>query len=159
MPELEPLHVSKMPPAVVGALAIACLFIGLQIFDSVSDEKKGLFTPYNIVSVSVGGLIIGGFLAGHRLAWQWGRLIGLLYGIFLAVIFAMAINAGKAGQFNVLIATAVPSVLLITMGVLLGRRSACAYFRLICPDCRASEVKGDDFLFKRAKCKLCGRVW
>jgi hypothetical protein len=156
---LEPLEPSKMPPPVIGALAIACIFIGLQILGNVADEKKGPFAPTTIVSTIVGGLIIGGFLFGHRLAWQWGRVLGLFYGTFLAIIFLVAVNAGKAGQIPVLITTAVPSALLITMGALLGIRSARAYFRLICPECRSAEAKADDFFFNRAKCKACGRVW
>jgi len=156
---LEPLELAKMPATVIGALVIAGIFIGLEVVLNLRDKDKGLYAPSTIISAIVGGLIIVGFFQANRLAWQWGRLIGLLYGVFLAVIFVLALIDGKAGELPVLVATAFPAVLLIGMGLLLGTRSACAYFRLVCPECRSSEVRGVDFFFRRAKCRMCGRLW
>jgi hypothetical protein len=157
--ELEPVTCPTMPRPVVGALLIACLFIGLQVSGNMFDKSQGPFATATIVSMIVGGSIIVGFLKGHRLAWQWGRVLGLLSGAFLALMFLVAINAGKADEIPVLLTTVVPAAMSIGMGVLLGTRSSRAYFRVICPECRSSEVQGCDFFFQRAKCKLCGRVW
>jgi hypothetical protein len=157
--ELEPLTCPTMPRPVVGALLIACLFIGLQVSGNMFDKSQGPFATSTIVSTIVGGCIIVGFLKGYRLAWQWGRVLGLLSGGFLALMFLAALNAGRAGEIPVLLTTVVPAALLISMGILLGARQARTYFRLICPDCRSAETQAEDFFFKRAKCKACGRRW
>jgi hypothetical protein len=146
-----------MPPAVKMATAIAVIFIGGQVLGQFVNSE----TPPSLAtlgSAGIGALIIAGFVNGHRLAWQWGRLIGLVLGTGFLLMSATLALRGDNNPLTFSIA-AVFSASLILMGVLLGLPKSRAYFRLVCPDCGSREVKATDFLFNTAKCEKCECRW
>jgi hypothetical protein len=145
-----------MPPSVMFALAVASLSVVAQVIAGSKDGLDGL--PSMLFSLAIGWAILSGYWNGHRLAWQWGRLLTLFYTIaFVGLIVPEVVAAGTLTTD--LIRPVVASLVLIAAGLLLGSRAARNYFRLYCPNCGSGKVKAADFEFHQAKCKQCGQVW
>jgi hypothetical protein len=152
----EPAMRRPMPPSVMFALAVSSVSVVKQVISGFKDGLDGL--PSTLFSMAVGWAILSGYWNGHRLAWQWGRLLTLLYAIvFVGVIVPKVVAAGTLTPD--LIQPVVASLVLIAAGLLLGSKAARNYFRLYCPNCGSGKVKAADFEFHQAKCKRCGRVW
>jgi hypothetical protein len=118
-----------------------------------------------VISLLLGALILWGLVVGHRLAWQWGRILGLLAAILLTAVGFMVPNVQPpAGQPDWVPAvesalTLIQAACLWTIFFSLGRPSAKEHFRLRCPGCGRFTSKAADFWFNRAKCAGCQRVW
>src|SRR5262249_58456430 len=89
-----------MPPSVVLAVAALCvLFVlelalaGLALTVAQRDQLPRALGQL-IGAFAVGGLVLWGLLVGHRLAWQWGRLLGSI----AAVVYLLAALAVIAGN-------------------------------------------------------------
>jgi hypothetical protein len=118
-----------------------------------------------IGALVVGGLVLWGLLVGHRLAWQWGRLLGSI----AAVIYVLATIAVLAGSLEGLNTPAAKAFLgafglfvsacLFTIVFSLGTTPAREYFDLRCPKCGKFTSSAADFFFNWAKCKKCGKRW
>ena len=106
-------------------------------------------------------LILVGIIKGHRLAWQWGRLLGLAAAIILTVaaVVTFAYSAEQPGMMIVAALVALQGIPLFPMFFALGTKAAKEHFRLICPSCGNSKVKGGNFLFTRAICRKCHATW
>jgi hypothetical protein len=106
-------------------------------------------------------LVFIGLIKGHRLAWQWGRILG----IFAAVILCLA-AVGTALRFSdqpgmLLVVTliALQGIPLFIMFFALGTKGAREYFRVICPECGEHKVKAGNFLFTKVICRKCNKEW
>jgi hypothetical protein len=104
-------------------------------------------------------LLLAGLLRGARLAWLWGRYLTLLLAVVMASALAVAAVRGEAKPLVVGLAFAGLVLPLAAASVALGRRSAYAYFDLVCPACAARSGFGADFLFRQARCRKCDTVW
>ncbi len=104
-------------------------------------------------------VLVGGLARGARLAWLWGRHLALMLGIVVAVtiVLAAARHELRAGVLAVLAGGLMAP--LFAAAIALGRRSAFAFFDLVCPACQARTGLGADFLFHRARCRRCEHVW
>lgn len=118
-----------------------------------------------IVSVTVptglGALILIGILMGHRLAWQWGRILGLFGGIVLSLLAVHAFSQAGAHRSFLMVGVllTLQGLPLFPMFFALGTRQARQHFRLICPQCGSGRPRGGDFLFTKAICKECDTSW
>jgi hypothetical protein len=152
----EPATHRRMPPAVLFALAVSSVSVVKQVIGGLQEGLDDL--PSTLFTLAVGWAIISGYWNGHRLAWQWGRLLTLISVFVLAgVIVPKVVAAGTLTPD--LIQPVVASLVVIVAGLLLGGKAARTYFRLYCPNCGSGKVKAADFEFHQAKCKQCGRIW
>ena len=162
----------SMPGSVIAAIASMCVVLALEfllsllvlVLGNLPPDKLGQVFVRMGVGVVFGGLILWGLIVGHRLAWQWGRVLGLLGAILMLLAGIVALTAGPA-QGNPLARFMVAGVSLVVSGCLftivfsLGCRSAKKYFALRCPECGKFTSAAADFFFNRAKCKSCGEIW
>lgn len=182
-PVYRPPDQVSMPLTVV--IALVCVSIvaainGLNFFGQLRMGRVEWFAP-SALTVSV--LVLLGMISRHRLAFQWGRVLGVLGAIlttFLALIggftaYSLLVRGMNARQFQVppgidpdqfgmimmigAIVLAVMAVLQWTLFAALGFYSAREYFGLICPRCSADEASANDFVFTQAKCGRCQNVW
>lgn len=136
-----------MPPSVIVAAVIMGLIVSTNLW------ANG-FGGNTVVSA----LLFLGFLKGHRLAWQWGRIFPLIAGVGAGVAILVPAIASHHLDQKGWILLVIP-VLFFSIVVALGRPAARAYFRLICPKCGKPTWRAADFLFNKAKCKPCDFVW
>jgi hypothetical protein len=156
---------SKLPPAVNGAVLIVVVFLIFRLLDLVltlktAIEPSTLEIGASALGLAVGILILSGLVKGHRLAWQWGRVMGIIGGISIAVR-AYAETQGPYAQFSIasLVIDGIQIVALLTLSILLSKPEARTHFRLTCPKCGSDKPKPDDFFFNTARCTACRHLW
>jgi hypothetical protein len=117
------------------------------------------------VSMGLGALLLLGMIFGQRLAWQWGRILGILAAVLMTIGAVVGFFSTRAAQVPSWVSVLSGSILLVQAACLytiffaLGQRSAKLHFGLKCPVCGELTNKAADFFFNRAKCKGCGNVW
>jgi hypothetical protein len=123
---------------------------------------SGQVSPLSILLPIVFALLILiGIIKGQRLAWQWGRLLGLL-GAFVLTFAAVGTSFHIPEEPALVIVTALVAmqgVPLFPMFFALGTAGAKEHFRLICPGCGKSKVKAGNFLFTKVICRQCNTAW
>ena len=149
-----------------GSVLVAAVAIGLMVFARMFMGVLGLLAgrvslAAVVLPVAVALLILYGIVMGQRLAWQWGRLLGLLGGIILtlAAVGAFTKAHGEPGPWIVGSLLALQGLPLSPMFFALGTKSAREHFRLTCPQCGAGKPKGGNFLFTQAVCRKCDTRW
>ncbi len=140
----------------VGIMVFARLFMGVLAFLSGSVSIFAVVFP-----VAIAVLILAGILKGQRLAWQWGRLLGLFGAIILtfAAFSAFMQVQEEPGYVVVGVLLALQGLPLFPMFFALGTRGAKEHFRVICPECGSTKPKGGDLLFTKAVCRKCKATW
>ncbi len=103
----------------VGIMVFARLFMGVLVFLSGSVSVLAVVLP-----VAVAVLILIGILMGQRLAWQWGRLLGLFGAISLTLgAYGAFVRAGRQPEYTVLaVLLALQGLPLFPMFFALGTR-------------------------------------
>jgi hypothetical protein len=104
-------------------------------------------------------LIVGGILGKRRLAWLWGHYLSLFLAVIQAGALGLAWWRGAAVPWQVTLTLSGVSVAFLLAFLALGRRSALAWFDLLCPTCGTPSRMGADFLFREARCRKCDEVW
>ena len=139
----------------VGIMVFARLFMGVLAF------AGGASLVVVLLPIAVAVLILVGIAKGQRLAWQWGRLLGLVGAIVLtlAALGALQRAGERPGYLVVGILLMLQGVPLFPMFFALGTRGAREHFRLICPQCGSAGAKAGNFLFTRAICRHCAASW
>ncbi len=148
------------------SILIAAISVGVMVFarllmGALALIGGGVSIPGVLLPIVVAVLILVGIMTGHRLAWQWGRLLGLVGGILLTLA-AIRIFSGADGEAGMLIVgslVALQGTPLFPMFFALGTRESRQYFRLVCPQCGSSKPKGGNFLFTKAICRQCKTIW
>lgn len=139
-----------MPPSIITVLV---LYIVIFLFSLLQ---------LNFVGIVVGILLILGVIKRQALAWQWGRVIPVIYlaFIFISIIFLFPYK-DRAGPLTLMIygVYAILIALLLAIPILLSRKNAKKYFRLRCPKCSSYKVKAASFLFNKRKCRDCQTLW
>jgi hypothetical protein len=140
----------------VGIMVFARLVMGGLAFLSGSVPVISIVAP-----IGLAVLILAGIIVGHRLAWQWGRLLGLLGGIILSMAaFGAFAQAGEQPGFLIVgVLLAMQGLPLFPMFFALGTQGARQHFRLICPQCGSSKPRAGNFLFTKAICRNCDTSW
>jgi hypothetical protein len=140
----------------VGVMVFARVFMGVLAMLSGTLSMVSVLIP-----VAVALLILIGIVRGQRLAWQWGRLLGLLGGLILtfAALGAFARASEQPGFLIVGVLLALQGVPLFPMFFALGTQGAREHFRLICPQCGSAKPKGGNFLYTKAICRKCSASW
>jgi len=141
-----------MPPSLVAVIvleaAVVLLSVALRV---VAGEGPLAVLP----SLLIPAVLLYGFVKGHRLAWQWGRIAGY---VGAGLVVGVAVLSAMGGRFSPMVAavfTLTVGAPLFAIAVLLGRPSARAWFKLVCPVCQGANVRAADFLFTRARCRGC----
>jgi hypothetical protein len=94
-----------MPGSVMAAIAALGLMLALElgmhllvlVIGNLQPAQLGQLLGRLAFSVIVGGLILWGLIAGHRLAWQWGRVLGLLGALLMLLVGIFGVH-GRAGS-------------------------------------------------------------
>ena len=133
-----------IPGSVLAAIGVVASLLVVNLWASAQVGELPL------AQIAVQSLVLVGLAARHRLAWQWGRLLPALAIPFL-LLWALLSPQGA------------PALLLLAPLVLvplaLGRPSARAWFGVVCASCGSTRVRAVDLLFRRARCRACGREW
>ena len=112
-----------------------------------------------IFAAAVMVVLVWGIARGYRLAWLWGRYLTL----FLSAMVLVSLVMGTwKREIPWTWAAALLVGLVLPLGVVsvaLGRPSALTWFDLHCPKCKSATPRGNDFLFRTARCRRCGEVW
>jgi hypothetical protein len=145
-----------MPPSLVAVVvleaAVVLLSVGLRV---VAGEALIAALP----SLLIPALLLFGFVKGHRLAWQWGRLAGFVGAGLVVGVAALSAVDGRFSPAVAAVFTLTVGAPLLAIAVLLGRPSARAWFKLVCPACRSASARAADLLFSRARCRACGSLF
>jgi hypothetical protein len=136
----------------------------LMFVKTLPSEKRTELLVRAISAGVIGGLIMWGLVAGHRLAWQWGRVFGILGGILWILAGILALSAPKLQEDLGLrlvsgIVSFIGAAFGFTIAIVLGIRSAKIYFNLRCPRCGAMSSQAADFFFNTARCQRCDCRW
>jgi hypothetical protein len=144
--------------AVVSAIVMLITRVLMGLLALASGEVSPLQT-YGPVAVAL--LIVVGIIKGHRLAWQWGRVLGVLGGVLLLLM-----AAGLYGRVREQPGLMVVVVLLVIQGLplfplffALGTRGAREHFGLVCPECGNNKPRAGNFFYTRAVCRECKTAW
>jgi hypothetical protein len=150
----------KAPPSIHAASLALLLATSVQAgFALVVSATSSVGFGQWIFAAAVMGLLVWGIARGYRLAWLWGRYLTL----FLAGMVLVAMGIGLYRRevpwtWAVALGLGLVAPLLGT-SIALGRPSAIRWFDLYCPKCKVAASRGNDFLFREARCRACGEVW
>jgi uncharacterized protein YacL len=102
-----------------------------------------------------------GIVKGYRIAWQWGRLLGLLGAILSALTTVVSISQIEKEPSMILscIVNGIQSILLFIMYFSLGTIGSREHFNVLCSECGKTKVKAGDFLFTKVTCPKCNKEW
>ncbi len=153
-----------MPPSVLLAVAGAALLAITNGAAALREFVHGAPGPVQCVTAGIGVVVLIGLISGHRLAWQWGRVLVFLAAIvsFFGPIVLISQIVDPVGEDASLLPPLMISVFCLVFWTIyfsLGRLSARRYFRLICPNCGAPAAQAADFFVTRAKCRRCTYTW
>jgi hypothetical protein len=155
-----------MPPSVVTAVIALLVLFGVQAVLAVLAFASDRFSqedvlPRAVAQVAVGGLILWGTIAGHRLAWQWGRILTIIVAVLMTIVLFGVLADIRRDEATAIVAVVflLQVMPLYVVFFAFGRPSARVFFRLICPECRRATRRADDFFFNRARCTYCNNVW
>jgi hypothetical protein len=152
-------------PIVIAVVSVSIMVASRIIMGGLA-LLSGQLSPVDVLvdimlPVLLAVLILVGIIKGHHLAWQWGRLLGLAAAILLTVIAVVTFaHSGEQPEMMIVaVFVAVQGIPLFPMFFALGTNGAREHFRLICPSCGSSRVKGANFLFTKAICRRCNATW
>lgn len=150
---------SRMPLSVWIPAIVVGINLTSMIFHFGSDFRRlnNLGYCMFVTVIPVGGLILIGFFKAHRLAYQWGIIIGGIVAVLSTGGFALAISDGTMRNVSLERLWSLASPCLIFIPLL--TRTAKQYFSLYCPKCGSGSVTPGDFFFWSAKCKKCNCVF
>ncbi|MHC4659208.1 MAG: hypothetical protein ACYS83_08535 [Planctomycetota bacterium] len=145
----------------VAAVSVGIMLLSRAVMGGLALVSGTASVPGILIPLVVAVLILVGIINGHRLAWQWGRVLGLFSAVVLSLVAVAALaNAkGQPGRLLVGLLVALQGVPLFAMFFALGTQGAKEHFRLICPECGSTKAKGGNFLFTKAVCKKCKVSW
>jgi hypothetical protein len=112
-----------------------------------------------IFAAAVMGILLWGIARGYRLAWLWGRYLTLFLGATVLVGLAVGLWKGQVPWRIAAVMGGGLALPLFVTALALGRPSALAWFDMYCPGCGKATGRGNDFLFREARCRSCGDVF
>lgn len=148
------MHVGIPASVRVSLVALAVYVLAVWV---IQVAWHGAAVTRLLPSLILPGLIAYGIVRRHRLAWQWGRLVGL--GVALLQVFLSVLTIARFGAPAKALPLLGLSAPLLAIGVALGRPSAREWFGMACPVCGAQRSRPVDLFYNRARCKACQYVW
>lgn len=168
-----------MPGSVKLALLAVVLLIACLIGVMAVVFRMGGIAITEPIGCAIALLVFFGLYRRHRLAYVWGRRIGLFGAVLNGIVAVGHVVAATADSISTsqtaealeaarffseshfamagfCFAAAAAQLLLFAS---LGFASAAVYFGLACPRCQCDEVHAGDFAFTEARCGACGAVW
>lgn len=148
-------------PIIVAVVSVWTMVIARTIMAGLALLSGRVSLLAILLPIAVALLILIGIIKGQRLAWQWGRLIGL-FGAIILTLSAYGAFVRIPDQPEMLIVAilmALQGIPLFPMFFALGTAGAKQHFGVICPGCNESKVKGGDFLFTKVICRKCNKEW
>ena len=77
---------SMKTPIIIAVVSVSFMFI-VKVIAAATTFMAGQATIIKtLLPVIISLLILIGIVKGYRLAWQWGRIIGLIWAIIMAII-------------------------------------------------------------------------
>ena len=147
-------------------ILVAVVSVGIMVFARAVMGGLAYFSgrasiPAILIPLVLAILILVGIIKGHRLAWQWGRLLALLGAIILtlAALGALARAREQPAMLPVAILVFLQGAPLFAVFFAMCTQGAKEHFRLICPECGSAKAKGGNFLFTKAVCRKCKATW
>ncbi|MGE3803319.1 MAG: hypothetical protein AB7K24_01455 [Gemmataceae bacterium] len=151
-----------MPTPISLALVAMFLYLVLNLIIGGAAVLQGSMSMYMVGAESILALlIIFGTMKGNRLAWQGGRLGGLVgfiyYGYKTALLYVRPENnLGLGDRMVELMALGIQAVCLLVVYGAFATHPAKSHFELICPQCsESSGTTNGDLFFTTVRCKNC----
>lgn len=141
-----------MPPSVIYVLVVVAVSTAVNL------------VALQLIPLILCVLVLVGVVSGHRLAWQWGRVLVPL-GAVLLLLSSVCAGASLGGRNDptlgaiVFVVNLTMAFFLFSIFFALGRPAARNYFELICPRCGTSTSQAGDFFFNVAVCPKCNLRW
>ncbi len=101
-------------------------------------------------------LLLAGLVARRRVAWLWGRYLGFF--LFAVAVLAVVLGGGRLPPEQLAAIGLGFAGPLLAASLALGRRSALAWFGLVCPGCDLPSTRGD-VLMRHVRCARCGSTF
>ncbi len=145
----------KLPASVATALVAFVLVAVIQVAAVVVlGLRQQVGRPQAFFGVALLVLLVTGLVRRWRLAWLWGRYLGLFLAVVLSGVLLFSWRSLPPLQLALgLLLFPAPLGL---AGVTLGRPSAFEWFGLVCPACGERSGRGD-LLLRTVRCPRCGR--
>src|SRR5207237_9370881 len=87
-----------MPASVIVAFVALAIMIALSALNFAAALLSGspMMALGPAVSVALGILLLLGMIFWQRLAWQWGRILGILFAVLYSFLFVTTLIGGPA---------------------------------------------------------------
>jgi hypothetical protein len=144
----------------VAIVAVSIVFLE-RLIVGIAAVAAGTTSLLSVVlTAGISVLILAGIIIGHKLAWQWGRILGMLSAVMLsyATVIGLIARSEQQVKFPVIIFGS-QAILLFILFFALGTEGSKKYFKLVCPKCNSTNAKAANFFFTKAKCKDCSNQW
>jgi hypothetical protein len=151
---------AKPPPSVLVALAALGIATAVQLALALLVVRRGAVGWGQFLFAAVVAVVLlAGLARRSRLAWLWGRYLTAFLAVLEAAALAVGVVHGQLAWRAVAIAALGLILPLVVTSVALARRSAYAFYDLVCPACGARTSLGSTLLFREARCRSCQNVW
>jgi hypothetical protein len=142
-------------------VAVLCLCIATSAKIYMGFVIGGPHFGHAAVHIVPFAIILAGVILGSRLAWQWGRFLGLVWG---AIIILVLINVlqDMVKELKALVEAwpvVLQAIALVFFLLALSTRGAKEHFGLVCPECGSDKAKPGNFVFTKVICLECKAVW
>lgn len=150
-----------MPTPISLALCSLFLFMIMDLIIGLAAVQQGELSLYRVsAEIVVALLIMMGTVKSNRLAWQAGRLLGMIGAVFFGFLTVRLLifpqfNLGLGDRPVELTALAVQTVCLAAIPVAFATHAARSHFELVCPMCGESSATTGDLFFSSVHCKSC----
>ena len=149
-----------MSKSVVIAIAAVSIVFLERIVLGIMGVMAGTYSLLGLVlTAGISALILVGIIKGHRLAWQWGRILGIISAVLLTIITIAAITQLNPQNGAAVVIIGSQAILLYVLFFSLGTADAKKYFQLVCSACGSTKAKAANFFFTKVKCGDCNNQW
>jgi hypothetical protein len=151
-----------MATSISVALVALFLYLVVNLIIGGAAVLQGSMGMYMVAAQSIlAVLLLLGTIRGNRLAWQGGRLAGLVGFIYYAYLTGRLFlrpehTLGLGDRLVELSALGVQAVCLLVVFLAFTTQQAYSHFELICPRCgESSGTTNGDMFFVTVRCKHC----
>jgi hypothetical protein len=139
-----------MPISVIVAIVIISILMFITFFSKQSNT--------GIYATLCYALILLGVFKRHPLAWQWGRIVPIMW-VISGLLTLLGYFSKDMDNLTALKILFIAIGLRGTIPVLFSLQDSRLYFGLKCPACGKFEGKAANFMFTTKRCRSCGHIW